>query len=139
MKKIDELDVYGLTDEDFKLLEKIKPKKRSDCENGIRPCPFVSCKHNLLIGVDKKTGEVELKIEIDDFPILADEYMEDSSYPIGTKRIESCTLDVADWGGASFEEIEEAMDMTAVRIEENLGKMLIIFRRQWKAHIKNEK
>lgn len=33
-----------------------RPRTRGDCEGGIRPCPYVSCKHNLFIDVVDEGG-----------------------------------------------------------------------------------
>src|SRR5205085_9123337 len=37
-----------------------KPKSRSECLEGIRPCPFVSCKHHLYLDVSSRTGAIKL-------------------------------------------------------------------------------
>jgi hypothetical protein len=34
---------------DDALLEKYRPTTRGECVGGIRPCPFVACKHNLWL------------------------------------------------------------------------------------------
>jgi len=62
-----------------------KPKTRGDCENGIRPCPWVSCKYHLAIDVKgKKVSEREGWL--------------DSGLP-------TCALDVAEDGCHSLEQI----------------------------------
>ena len=60
-----------------------KPRMREECENGPRPCPFVSCKHHLFIDVSARTGAIKLN-----FPDLEVWEMN-----------ETCALDVADRGG----------------------------------------
>lgn len=30
-----------------------RPRTRGDCRNGIRPCPYVGCRHHLMIHVDE--------------------------------------------------------------------------------------
>src|SRR5690242_21960938 len=37
-----------------------KPNTRSECVEGIRPCPFVSCKHHLFLDVSSRTGAIKL-------------------------------------------------------------------------------
>src|SRR5258708_32925716 len=37
-----------------------KPKSRSECVEGIRPCPFASCKHHLYLAVTSRTGAIKL-------------------------------------------------------------------------------
>ena len=36
-----------------------KPRLRSECADGPRPCPFVSCKYHLYIDVSARTGAAE--------------------------------------------------------------------------------
>jgi hypothetical protein len=54
---------------DMVLLERLRPKKRSDChparkELGVSGCPWVACRHNLLIdvldGTEQKTDLLEI-------------------------------------------------------------------------------
>ena len=35
-----------------------RPKTRGECENGQRPCPFVSCKWHLYLNVDPLRGSI---------------------------------------------------------------------------------
>lgn len=63
----------------------LRPKTRGDCENGIRPCPFASCKHNLYLEVSAK-GALKLN-----FPDLEPDEMIPN---------ESCVLDVVTEQGA---------------------------------------
>jgi len=39
-------------------LDANRPKTRADCEGGHRPCPYVSCKYNLFVDVNPRTGSV---------------------------------------------------------------------------------
>jgi hypothetical protein len=64
-----------------------------------RPCPFVSCKHNLYLDVNPETGAVKMN-----FPDLDPDQMS-----------ESCALDVADRGYATLEEVGKAMNFTRER------------------------
>jgi hypothetical protein len=79
-----------------------KPKKREECANGERPCPFVSCKHHLYLDVSAKTGAIKLN-----FPDL--EVWE---------MTETCALDVADRGGTTLEEVGAIMNLTRERIRQ---------------------
>jgi hypothetical protein len=36
--------------------ESLRPKKRGDCLDGPRPCPWVGCRHNLTLLVDQRGG-----------------------------------------------------------------------------------
>lgn len=91
--------------EEQELLDEIRmtrPKTRADCVNSARPCFFVSCKYNLYLDVNPKTGSVKLN-----FPgkeIWELEY--------------TCALDVAEKGGITLEEVGEIMNLTRERIRQ---------------------
>jgi len=78
------------------------PRTRAECANGMRPCPFVSCKHHLYLDVSAKTGAIKLN-----FPDLEVWDM-----------TETCALDVADRGGTTLEEVGAIMNLTRERIRQ---------------------
>jgi hypothetical protein len=65
-----------------------RPKVRGDCVDGERPCSWVSCKHHLLTDRLHRMSNDEALDELDVMP-------------------ETCTLDVADRGGASLQDVAE--------------------------------
>jgi hypothetical protein len=79
-----------------------KPRTRSECVEGMRPCPFVSCKHHLFIDVSARTGAIKLN-----FPDLE-----------AWEMNESCALDVADRGGTTLEDVGAIMNLTRERIRQ---------------------
>ena len=79
-----------------------KPRLRSECADGPRPCPFVSCKYHLYIDVSARTGAIKLN-----FPDL-------EVWDLG----ESCALDVADRGGTTLEDVGAIMNLTRERIRQ---------------------
>lgn len=79
-----------------------KPRARSECLEGPRPCPFVSCKYHLYIDVSPRTGAIKLN-----FPDL-------EVWDLG----ESCALDVADRGGTTLEDVGAIMNLTRERIRQ---------------------
>ena len=79
-----------------------KPSQRVECANGVRPCPFVSCKHHLYLDVSARTGAIKLN-----FPDLEVWDM-----------TETCALDVADRGGTTLEEVGAIMNLTRERIRQ---------------------
>jgi hypothetical protein len=79
-----------------------KPRSRSECVEGIRPCPFVSCKHHLFLDVSSRTGAIKLN-----FPDLEVWEMN-----------ETCALDIADRGGTTLEEVGAIMNLTRERIRQ---------------------
>lgn len=84
------------------LAERRAPLRRSDCADGPRPCPFVSCRYHLFLDVSPRTGSIKLN-----FPDLAP-----------WELTESCALDVADRGAAPTETVGEAMNLTRERVRQ---------------------
>jgi hypothetical protein len=79
-----------------------RPRMRSECQSVSRPCPFVSCKHHLYLDVNPDTGSIKLN-----FPDLEVWEMK-----------ETCSLDVADRGGVTLEEVGEILNLTRERIRQ---------------------
>lgn len=83
-------------------LETMRPRYRSECVNGPRPCIFVSCKYHLYLDVNPRTGSVKLNFpdkELWELP-------------------QTCALDVADQGGITLEEVGEIMNLTRERVRQ---------------------
>ena len=98
-----------LTNEERAELESIlaeveldRPDHRDACRMAERPCPYVSCKYHLYLDVNPHTGSIKLN-----FPDL--EVWELS---------ETCSLDVADRGGITLEEVGELLNLTRERIRQ---------------------
>ena len=83
-------------------VEESRPRSRMECRQAERPCPFVSCKFHLYLDVNPHTGSIKLN-----FPDL--EVWELS---------ETCSLDVADRGGITLEEVGELLNLTRERIRQ---------------------
>jgi hypothetical protein len=79
-----------------------RPGSRADCQGAARPCPFVSCSHHLYLDVNPATGSIKLN-----FPHL--EVWE---------MAETCSLDVADRGGITLEEVGAILNLTRERIRQ---------------------
>jgi hypothetical protein len=79
-----------------------RPGTRGACKEDVRPCPYVSCKHHLYLDVNPETGSIKLN-----FPDL--EVWE---------MAETCSLDVADRGGITLEEVGEILNLTRERIRQ---------------------
>ena len=75
---------------------------REACASMPRPCPFVSCSHHLYLDVNQETGAIKLN-----FPHL--EVWE---------MAETCSLDVADRGGITLEEVGAILNLTRERIRQ---------------------
>jgi hypothetical protein len=79
-----------------------KPKTRGECLDGPRPCPWVSCKHHLFLDVNPETGSIKLNFTDLDVWEMND----------------TCSLDVADRGGITLEEVGEILNLTRERIRQ---------------------
>jgi hypothetical protein len=79
-----------------------RPQSRGECANMQRPCPFVSCAHHLYLDVNPESGAIKLN-----FPHL--EVWE---------MAETCSLDVADRGGITLEEVGAILNLTRERIRQ---------------------
>src|SRR6188768_2935191 len=83
-------------------IDEPRPRMRGECENDIRPCPWVACKHHLYLDVNPETGSIKIN-----FPDLEPWEMS-----------ETCALDVADRSGITLEEVGEIMNLTRERIRQ---------------------
>jgi hypothetical protein len=79
-----------------------RPRTRAECQNMPRPCPFVSCEHHLYLDVNPDSGAIKLN-----FPHL--EVWE---------MAETCSLDVADRGGITLEDVGAILNLTRERIRQ---------------------
>jgi len=76
--------------------------RAADCATGPRPCPYVSCKFNLYVDVNPRTGSVKMNFPDKELWELAD----------------TCALDVADRGGITLEEVGVIMNLTRERVRQ---------------------
>lgn len=98
--KKDEPDIELTALDEQRLSE--RPRVRSDCKGGARPCPWVGCKHHLYSDMNAETGSLKVN-----FPNLEVGEME-----------ETCSLDVADRGGVTLEEVGEILNLTRERVRQ---------------------
>jgi hypothetical protein len=67
-----------------------------------RPCVFSSCKHHLHLDVNPTSGSIRLN-----FPTLEVDEL-----------AETCSLDVADRGGATLDQVGDLLNLTRERIRQ---------------------
>jgi hypothetical protein len=98
------------------LVDPDRPRTRGDCVGGERPCPYVSCRHHLLLDVNENTGGIRANNGLE---------LEELS--------ETCALDVADRGGATLEEVSQLMKVSRERVRQieanglrKLGRMVLV-------------
>ena len=90
-----------------------RPRTRGECIGDERPCPFVSCRHHLYLDVENGGTSVKLN-----FPDLEPDQLD-----------HSCSLDVADEGGLTLDEVGRVMNVTRERIRQIGDKVLERVRR----------
>lgn len=82
----------------LKFLTPTRPKSRSLCENGVRPCPYVSCRYNLYLDV-RSDGVLRVN-----FPNLEPDEM-----------LASCALDMSEDGPRTLDQVASLMGMSKER------------------------
>lgn len=81
--------------------ESERPRTRGECREGIRPCPYVSCRHHLAIDVTR-AGSLRLN-----YPGVEVEEME-----------HSCSLDLAEQHERSHSDIAVILSMSRERVRQ---------------------
>ncbi len=79
-----------------------RPKTRGECRDGIRPCPFVSCRYHLFLDVTENGKGLKLN-----FPHLD-----------VTEMRESCALDVSERGGLNWQGVAEMLNVSHERVRQ---------------------
>ena len=83
-------------------LEELRPRSRSDCREGIRPCPWVGCQYHLYLDV-KPNGNITFN-----FRDLEPWELE-----------ETCSLDVVEREqGVTLEAVGSIMNLTRERVRQ---------------------
>jgi hypothetical protein len=78
------------------------PLTRGECVDGIRPCPFVSCKHHLYLEAKAATGSIRIN----------------SGGVPPWRMATTCSLDVADAGGTTVENIGNLLNISRERVRQ---------------------
>lgn len=104
LKLIGERQIHALLYPEANAIQAERPRTRGDCKDGIRPCPWVGCRHHLYLTVNEQTGAMTMN-----FPRKAVWDMDPS-----------CSLDVADANpdGLLLSEMGALTDLTKERIRQ---------------------
>lgn len=97
-----------------------RPKTRGEClngEHGQRPCPFVGCVRHLFLDVNEDSGSIKINHPPADD---SDEALVATLYAMG----DTCSLDVADRGGATLEECGSLVNVVRERCRQLEEKSL---------------
>lgn len=93
-----------------------RPRTREECIGGERPCPFISCRHHLFL--DVSDGGLAIRLAV---PDRAPWEME-----------ESCSLDVADRGGETLEDVGRLLGVVRERARQLETHALNDFNRRFR-------
>jgi hypothetical protein len=96
-----------------------RPATRGDCEHDERPCPFVGCKWHLAIDPTTKGSIIVNHPDAHGEPDLEE-------MPF------TCSLDVADHGGAALEDIALCMNLTREAARQIEQRALAKLRTAWR-------
>lgn len=90
-----------------------RPLTRGDCVDAPRPCPWVACRHHLLLDIDPGTGAIYTSFGGADFDEIP----------------QTCALDVADQGGLTLQEVAETVGITRERVRQIESRSQRVLRR----------
>jgi hypothetical protein len=90
-----------LTNAERAELERLRPRTRGDCASVPRPCPWAGCRHHLLFEV-APSGTIHLAAQTLD--------------PLRLQQ--SCSLDVAERGSLTLEELGVLLNLTRERVRQ---------------------
>lgn len=88
-----------------------RPRTRAECENGLRPCPWVSCRYHLYLDVDR-SGVLRRQ----------------PGDPLDLR--ETCALDVADRGPLSDADVGRLLGITRSGVAVIAERALVRLRRR---------
>lgn len=86
-----------------------RPRTRADCVNGVRPCPYVGCRHHLYLDINQYGNTVKIN-----FPDLEP-----------WELTHSCSLDVAAIGGVTLESVGGLVNITRERVRQIQDRTLL--------------
>ncbi len=78
-----------------------RPGTRQECRGAQRPCPYVACAHNLYLDVGESGN---IKINFPDLELH--------------ELTETCSLDVAERGSSTLEQVADLMNITRERVRQ---------------------
>lgn len=106
------LAVEAITADERATLADLRPRTRAECVDGLRPCPWVGCRHHLYLDVNPETGSIKFN-----YPDLEPDEL-----------AETCALDIAAGGGITLEEVGGIMNITRERVRQIELRGLIVLR-----------
>lgn len=118
----------------------IRPVTRGDCRGGIRPCPFVGCRFNLLLDVNPTTGSIAFNhaaavtlVTNDDTDDRFDQAAETATDAWAEADVPSCALDVVDAELADetpIADVARILGVSRQRVDQIVSKAVVTVRKR---------
>lgn len=110
----------------------MRPAKRGDCEQMSRPCPYVSCRHHLLIDVTRKGSLISRmigrpyvrasgKTSGSAHDKLIEGWSDDVVKSLG-EMTQTCSLDVAATGPINETQIAALIGVSVGAVTDDIGR-----------------
>lgn len=97
-----------------------RPKRRSECKKGPRPCPWVGCPYHLYLDINPVTGSIKFNFK-EKIIVINEEtggiYYENRILDVCELK-ETCALDVSHKGAHTLQEVGEYMNVTRERVRQ---------------------
>lgn len=104
--------------------------------DGPRPCPFVSCRYHLAVDIVTQMGRPSIWVNGANREIYPARFADsrfDEFADMAAERVlamgETCTLDIADEGGKTLEEVGALYSITRERVRQMEKKAIVRLRR----------
>lgn len=102
---------------------RVLPESRSECRDGERPCPLVSCRYHLLLDVGSQAVNPRTQEPIQGraqlhFSRAVDESSENDIAAVLQEMPETCALDVADRGAHTLQRLAEIVNARFQSVDE---------------------
>ncbi len=84
-----------------------RPTTRADCIDGLRPCPFVACRHHLFFDLTDSNKHKTGVLERQTLPNVEGPWQ---------MMTQTCSIDVAKTGGRGYAEVGRLLNLSADRV-----------------------
>ena len=104
-----------------------RPRTRGECVDGPRPCPWVGCRHHLAIDINT-SGHPRIAFGIDD----------DGDVRLAGPTGDSCSLDVADAGSLTLDDLGAVLAVTRERARQIEGPAVELLKGKLRRLVRRE-
>ena len=94
----------------------LRPKNRSECVSGPRPCPFMGCRYHLALDVGPEKRGVRT--------VVVPKGLMTDPAGVLSSMADTCALDVADRGPQTLDAVGQVLGVTRERIRQIEAKLV---------------